>query len=114
MAHTACYPEKAPQINVLLDTLSHHFRREIIHYFEIHSNADTALLAEMVDHLQARIPDTSHEDVELKLIHSHLPKLAERDWIEYDSRSQQIRYHGHRSAPDLVEDLHTMFANRKV
>ena len=104
-----CYPEKAPQVDDLLDTLSHHIRREIIQYFETHAEADTASREELVEHLLARTPETTRTDVEIQLTHKHLPKLAERGWIEYDPRSKQIRYHSHSTAPLLLGELHALF-----
>lgn len=56
-------------------------------------------LEEVTDHLLARIPDTTREYLEIQLAHNHLPKLADRNWIEYDPHSRQIQYGGHSTAP---------------
>ena len=102
-------PKNDPQVTTLLDTLSHHIRREIITYFEHHADAKTATRDELVEHLHNRIPETTRTNLEIQLVHNHLPKLAERNWIEYNARSTIIRYHGHNTAPHLIEGLHTLF-----
>lgn len=111
MTHQACYPDKAPKIDLLLDTLSHHLRREIIYYFEQCTDAETATYDELFTHLHDRLPDPRQERLKTKLVHQHLPKLASRDWIECDPRSDVIRYYGHESAAVWLQELHDVFAN---
>lgn len=36
---------------------------------------------------------TTHRDVQVELQHHHLPKLVDAGILEYDRRSQSIRYH---------------------
>lgn len=109
MPSTACYPEKAPKVDALLDTLSHHIRREVILYFESRSDRTAATREEVVSHLDERIPEETPETLELKLTHSHLPKLAERGWLAYDSRSGKVRYLGHDRARRWLEQVVDVF-----
>ena len=109
MSHAPCYPDKAQEIDTLLDTLSHHLRREIIHYFENRVDAETATFQAMVAHLQSQLPATHHEHLKVKLVHTDPPKLADRGWIEYDPRTKQIRYRGHETAASRLRDVNTLF-----
>lgn len=108
MASQPCYPEKAPKVNQLLDTLSHHLRRELIQYFETHDD-ETAALDDVVTHIEQRVPTETSETLHMKLNHNHLPKLAERGWLDYDTRSEQIRYHGHDRGKRWLEEVRTVF-----
>lgn len=109
MNHEAYYPDKAPKIDTLLDALGHHLRREIIYYFENCTESETATFQEVLTHIHDRLPDTMHEQLEVKLAHNHLPKLADRGWLEYDPRTKQIRYFGHESAASLIRELPVLF-----
>lgn len=109
MSSQSCYPDKAPEINTLCDTLGHHLRREIIYYFEQCTDAETATYDELLTHLRDRLPDPLEERLRTKLVHTHLPKLAKRDWIAYDARSEEIRYHGHETAASYLQELHNIF-----
>lgn len=104
-----CYPEKAPQINTLLDTLAHHTRREVIHHFENGTETDTLALDELADVLHDRIPDTSHESLKIELAHNHLPKFVQRGWVDYDPRTREIRYYGNEDAPLLLDEVRAVF-----
>jgi hypothetical protein len=112
MAQTECYPDKAPTTNRLLDTLRHHLRREVIHYFENIESTNTASLEEVAEHIASRVPDTDRESVVLELTHKHLPKLESSGWVEYDQRSHHIRYRGHESAEALLTELAVMLSDQ--
>lgn len=103
------HSELVPEINSLLDTLGHRVRRELIYYFEHCSTAVTATFEEVVTYLLNQFPDTSRKQLEVGLVHNHLPKLSDRDWIDYDVQSREIRYYGHETAPELLGVVHAMF-----
>lgn len=109
MASHPCYPEKAATINTLFDTLAHNVRREVIYYFEQCTEAETATIDELVEHIEPRIPGRSAEHVEIELVHKHVPKLADREWVEYDRRTRQIRYLGHDRARQFIREVHDVF-----
>lgn len=92
----------------LLDVLADGVRREVIRYFE--NNPETAVvhLDDLVAHLDRTVPHSSRE-LRLGLRHVHLPKLEGAGWIDFDPRSEQIRYHGNPDAADLLDDLREMF-----
>ena len=109
MGTSHCYPEKAPKVNLLLDTLSNNINREICHYFENHASSDTATLDVIVTHVTNRVPGVAPTNIRTKLHHVHLPKLEERGWLDYDPHSRTIRYHGHEHAERLLSDLLAVF-----
>jgi|AntRauMinimDraft_4_1070384.scaffolds.fasta_scaffold00087_5 hypothetical protein len=109
MASAKCYPEKAPQVNQLLDTLSHPIRREVIYYFESHAQEDEESLATLVSHIDGRIPSTNPAEVEVALHHRHLPKLDERAWIAYGAEENLVRYHGKEDAQSRLSELAAIF-----
>lgn len=49
------------------------------------------------------VPNRDH--LELSLYHIHLPKLTDTGVIEYDSRSQQIRYWGNEMLEEWLERI---------
>lgn len=104
-----CYPEEATAANEVLDVLSHHFRREIINYFENTTDGDAATVDELADHIDARMPDSDRENLATALVHKHLPRLESDGWLEFDQRSQEVRYRGRESAPELLEDVLDIF-----
>ncbi|WP_336022710.1 DUF7344 domain-containing protein [Halobellus salinisoli] len=109
MTFQSCYPDKAPQMSQLLDILSHSIRREIIHFFENHTDSRTAPINELVSHITNRVPAACEEELEIELFHTHLPKLAHADWLTYDPRSGDIRYYGHDHVEDWLRDLYAIF-----
>lgn len=110
MSTTRCYPDKAPKVDTLMDTLSDNLRRELIHYFETVTTADTASLDEVITHIDGRVPTATPTSVRTALHHKHLPKLQTRGWIAYDARSEDIRYLGHENAEQLLTEVVTVFS----
>lgn len=100
-----CHPNKAPQVDEVLDTLSHHLRREILDYFENSLDSDTASVDEVVAHLNRRVPGETRQSLRLKLRHNHLPKLADRDWLTHDAYAGRIHYTGHDQAKQWLEEI---------
>lgn len=109
MTSSAWCPTNAPETNRALDTLSHHLRREIIHYFENVCEGNTSELDEVVAHIHPRLQDVGRQELALALHHTHLQKLDSRGWIDYDPRSGFVRYHGHESVEELLTGILEMF-----
>lgn len=105
----SCYPERAPRANELLDVLSHHLRREVIAYFEKHTDQSATSFEELVDHVAGQVPDPTAEELAVPLFHRHLPMLSEHGWLEFDRRSERIRYHGHQHAGAWLREMGAMF-----
>jgi hypothetical protein len=112
MVQTGCYPDKAPATDRVLDTLRHHLRREVVHYFENIESTNTATLEEVTEHIAGRVPETDRERVALELTHTHLPKLESNGWVEHDTRSHHVRYRGHDSAEALLSELAEMLSDQ--
>lgn len=110
MSTTDCYPDKAPKITSVLDTLCNNIRRELVHYFENLTTEETATLDELVAHIERRVPGTVREELLVSLHHTHLPKLESRGWIDVDYRRDIVRYHGHSSAGQLLQEVAHVFA----
>ncbi|WP_135304080.1 DUF7344 domain-containing protein [Haloarcula amylovorans] len=111
MSSQSCYPDKAPQVSQLLDVLSHTVRREIVHFFENYTDSQTVSFDKLVSHIGRRIPGMRKGELEVGLVHTHLPKLAHTGWLDYDRRTDEIRYHGHDNAEAWLRDLHVVFSD---
>lgn len=81
----------------VLESLAHPTRRFILYYLQAH---EMATVDELVHEVAAwemelppdEVPADHRERVATKLTHTHLPKLADSLFIEYDSRSRTVRY----------------------
>lgn len=111
MPPSECYPSKSPKVNRLFDTLSHHLRREVLYYFEVVAVADVTTLDELVGHVVQRVPDVDSRQLSISLLHSHLPKLDARGWLDFDRAGRTIQYHGHESAESLLRDVTELFVD---
>lgn len=109
MSKSRCYPEKAPKVSKLLKTLSDNHRRELIYYFENFASNETASLETVVSHIDGRVPAVDEAELRISLRHTHIPKLEQTGWIEYDDRTKDIRYHGHDQAEELLAELTDVF-----
>lgn len=109
MSSVECYPERSPKIDTLFETLSHNLRREVIHYFENHTDSDTAHLSDIVVHIVDRVPRSNRASVRTSLHHQHLPRLQERGWVDYDTRQCDVLYHGKEPAEELLTEMVDVF-----
>jgi len=99
-------------LNHLFDALSHQYRRFVLYYF-IEEGVDVADLSELVTHvaeLDENVSEPSEQDrdrlrTELDVV--HLPRLAEVGPVEYDRRSQTVRYDRLPSVEEWAE--HAMY-----
>jgi hypothetical protein len=103
------YPDKAREVNKLLETLADPHRRELILYFESRSQTETDSLEAVVSHIDDRMPSTGQAEIETALHHTHLPKLMDRGWVDYDQRQDTIRYQGHEDAEQRLTELLAVF-----
>jgi hypothetical protein len=100
-------PNTAPNTHLSLDTacelLANAERRTVLWYF-IDQKTDTAELDELVEHIHEEVDAvTSSDRARLSLTHMHIPKLAEHDVVEYDERSETMRYRDGRRVEALLE-----------
>ncbi|WP_227378577.1 DUF7344 domain-containing protein [Haladaptatus halobius] len=62
--------------------------------FLIAKETDTAKLEKLVEHVHEEVDAvTAPEQARIALVHKHFPKFADYDVIEYDERSETVRYH---------------------
>lgn len=87
-------------LDAVLNILSQRERRSTLNYL-VDSSEEVVPIDEVVEQIvQAeseridKLPNRDH--LELSLHHIHLPKLTEAGLLDYDSRSQQIRYKGNK------------------
>lgn len=85
----------------ILRSLADDHRRYVIEYLS-ETDGEVASLNELVDYVATHCSDAfGPEEVAIRLHHVCLPKLDDAGLLEYDSRSETVRY---RPEP-LVEDL---------
>ncbi|QLD90357.1 hypothetical protein HWV07_15460 [Natronomonas salina] len=104
-------PEESLAVNDLLDTLSHHVRREVVHHFEQTTTDATATLDELIRYIEPRVELATREELEVSLPHSHLPYLEARGWLEFDQRNEDIQYYGHDDGEEYLGELTSVFTN---
>jgi len=92
-----------PQISLgsLFKVLSDPHRRSTIYYLST-MDGETADLSSLVGALNERVA-TSLDRLEINLRHIHLPKLADYNLIEYDERSETIRYRDGERVETVLE-----------
>jgi predicted transcriptional regulator len=78
--------------------LANRRRRRLLAYLH-DKDGDVASVVELTDYLAGdeadSVDDLDPDGVAVSLHHNDLPKLADIGIIEYDTRSQTVRYRGH-------------------
>lgn len=99
-----CPPRYQPEtIDALIRVLADQTRRDVVRYLRERSEP-TATFEELVQHVVATsATDRDPERVSLALYHGILPKLDGVGVIEYDVRSETVRYRGHPVVADLLD-----------
>lgn len=98
----------APSLDRIFDLLSSTRRRQILYYLHNQSEG-VATIDELVEYVVVQEPEQwadahPHErEVETALHHVHLPKLIEYGVLEYDPRSQTVRYWSQPSLEEWLE-----------
>ncbi|OIB56675.1 hypothetical protein BBD46_16965 [Natrialba sp. SSL1] len=101
--------DRSETLDELLTLCAHRHCRGVLTYFR-HTSETTVSLATLIDSLLASSPHQEpatspaldRSNLALHLHHSTLPRLSEAGVLEYDSRSNTVRYHGHRELERLV------------
>ena len=93
-------------LDAILGALSNVYRRDVL-YFLVDSTDPVVPAEEVMDELVTRETERTGErpnrdNIELELLHFHLPKLADLGLVDYDNRHKDIHYH---SNPRLEEWL---------
>ncbi|WP_458204681.1 DUF7344 domain-containing protein [Haladaptatus sp. NG-SE-30] len=104
-----------PSFDDIFELLSERRRRFAIHHLsEIPDGVAT--LSDLVEQVVAwetetspnDVPDDYRRRVEASLHHTHLPKLADANIIDYDTRSESIRYWGQPVLEEYAEHVAAM------
>lgn len=90
----------------VLTLLADAHRRSIIAYFRS-SGSDDATLTDLAAHVCEQ-SDEHVEPVTSRLHHVHLPRLADAGVVEYDPRSETVRYRGTDDVEQLMDCLATL------
>ena len=104
-----------PSINAILESLAHDHRRIILSHL-IESDSGVATVDELISDIIEEETSASDEipaagDIEAQLHHVHLQKLTDSSVIEYDARSQELRYHEAPRLEKLLEFIETEIQN---
>lgn len=81
-------------LDTLFLALADEQRRQVLQYFQTTADDITSVEELITYTLEEGSDGTSHEQLELTFHHITLPKLADLGVIEYDARSQTVRYCG--------------------
>lgn len=93
------------QINQRLGVLDRYERRCVI-YFLQEAETDHVSISDVVSHLQKQDSTSDeHDKLTVALQHSHLPQLATIDAVDYDSRSETVRYRSDELVEALLESI---------
>lgn len=100
-------------LDEVLQALSHPRRRSILYYLQDCEVATVDELAEQIvawetDSWPGKIAEDRRERVASDLIHNHLPKLADTQFVEYDPRSLTVAY---TDPPLLLEQTLRLLAH---
>lgn len=82
------------KLDAIFDLLSNEHRRHILYHFHEQPQA-VATVDELVRHLRTQFDAREAGDTDrlrIQLLHSHLPKLESHGILEYNERSETVRY----------------------
>lgn len=102
--------EVSLSLDAILSLLADPHRRDFLRYL-VETPGETCSLDECVSHLVQRNAERddkrrSRDQVGTMLHHQHIPMLDDAGVLEYDSRSQEIRYRGHDQLESWLERIH--------
>ncbi|WP_436344898.1 DUF7344 domain-containing protein [Natronorubrum sp. FCH18a] len=104
-------PTNDLSVTVVLEVIAHRQRREILRFL-MDSSDTTTTIDTLAAHLRSRAVEQtgnhlgrSQIQIKTSLYHTHLPKLEEAGIIEYDRRSQELRYWNYPILEDILECL---------
>lgn len=86
-----------PSLGEIFDCLTSSRRRITLYYLQENEIVDVDELVTQIAMKEAKIPSDEvsadrRDRIETQLVHTHLPKLADVQCIEYDRRSATVRY----------------------
>ncbi len=92
------------ELDDLFEVLADSHRRRVLAYLA-DTDDDVAAFSELIEHVadDSAGESTDNERLAVSLHHTHLPKLADAGVVEYDPRSEVVRYRGGDVVTDWVE-----------
>jgi len=100
-------PAQPERIDELLTLLANQHCRATLSYFQ-GAPDDVASVQELVNEIHKE-DHGGTKQFTLRLHHSILPRLADTEAIDYDARTQTIRYHGHSELEQLLDSISERF-----
>lgn len=91
-------PEELDQLH---HVLSREHCRSVLYYFRHHST-EVASIDDLVDFRLSR-DGQEESNVRVQLHHSTLPKLADSELVDYDTRSEMVRYRSNPTLESLLD-----------
>ena len=93
----------AAELDSLFEVLANPQRRHALGYL-VDADDGVATFPDVVDHVVAELGDSTDEErAAIDLHHTHLPKLEDENVVEYDERSETVRYRGGPAVTEWVE-----------
>lgn len=103
------------EIDTVLDTLRHSWRRTVIQYFETETDTYQVSLDTLVSYLHEVAPELPRDGIEVALVHTHLPKLEAQGWLRYQRATREVEYQGlDPIAPGVLATLGVVPGDRHV
>lgn len=102
---------QSPSLTVdqVLDTISNDRRRYILEYFYETDNdtatLDTLIESVMTQEFDSTPSDREQEELSTIIHHVHLPYLQDVGLIEYDERSDRVRFYHHSVLDEWLTDI---------
>lgn len=94
-------------LDVLLDVLASERRRALIAHLrdqpESTASFEAATRAVLKKIARKQGYQPNHDDIQSSLQHHHIPKLEDAGVVDYDSRTQTIRYHENERLETVYE-----------
>lgn len=96
----------------VLGLLGHEHRHAIITYFD-RKTTESASFDDLTEYIVSLDPNRGERPAERRkqvtigLLHNHLPKLADAGVLEYDQRSETVRYWGGSRLATILEAAHS-------
>lgn len=98
------YDTMGTALDEYLRLVAHRHRRGVIR--ELRRSADnTTTFEELINRLHQEESETDRAALVIELRHTHLPKLADHELLEYDRRSGAVRYQPDERVETLLDAL---------
>ena len=93
----------ANDLDSLFELLANRHRRRLLAYL-VETDDGVATFSELIDHVAGvDSEDADEREVAISIHHTHLPKLADEGVVEYDDRSETVRYRGGPLVADWLD-----------